>query len=101
MGILDVAAAEAGRAGERLRARGMEWRGLGGRIGTERRGEVEVTRRVFRVEGSEERLRHPGLGPCTREREAVRKIESRPLVQTVAGASRQRARTTAKERCDY
>ena len=35
MGILDVTAAEAGRAGERLRARGMEW-GLEG--GLERRG---------------------------------------------------------------
>ena len=58
---------------------------------------VEVTSRVFRVEGQESVFVIPawGIHPGA---EAVRKIENQPLVQTVARGSSQHAKRTAKEK---
>ena len=99
-----MAAAQEWRAGEQLRPRRWSGECLDGRV--EDRGEgrdavswVEVTSRIFRVQGQESVFvipawdLHPGA-------EAVRKIENQPLVQTVTRGTNQLTRLTAKERKD-
>ena len=100
----EMATARDKRAAEKLRSRGWSGEDLVDGLGGETAGEnlvswVEVTSRVFRVKGQESVFVipawdvHPGA-------EAVRKIESQPLVQTVARGNSQPGRMTAKERSD-
>lgn len=100
----EMIAAKDKRAGEKLRSRGWSGEDLIDGSGGYFAGEnlvswVEVTSRVFRVKGQESVFVipawdvHPGA-------EAVRKIESQPLVQTVARGGSQQASITAKERGD-
>lgn len=100
----EIATARDDRAGEKLRSRGCSGEDLIDGFGEDIAGEnlvswVEVTSRVFRVRGQKSVFVipawdiHPGA-------EAVREIENRPLVQTVARGNGQQARMTAKKRRD-